>query len=72
MRQKNLVPVPKPLQNGQIWRMSDADLHVAGVGKRLVHYKLFRNKAKRAPVSLSGIAAVEEYLERHKAVLVSS
>jgi hypothetical protein len=68
MRRKN--PTPE-LQNGQIWRMKDANLHVEGVGKRLVHYKLFKGSAKRAPISLSGKEAVEKYLENNKAVLVS-
>ena len=69
MRQKNRIP---ELQNGQIWQMKDANLHVEGVGKRLVHYKLFKGAAKRAPISLSGKDAVAKYLETNKAVLVSS
>jgi hypothetical protein len=68
MPQKNRIP---ELQNGQIWRMKDANLHVEGVGKRLVHYKLFKGTAKRAPISLSGKEAVEKYLETNKAVLIS-
>lgn len=74
MRQKhvNFAPVVKPLQNGQVWRMPDAALHVEGVGKRLVQYKLFKGQAKRAPLLMSAIDAVEDYLERNKAVLVSS
>ena len=51
--------------------MKDANLHVEGVGKRLVHYKLFKGAAKRAPISLSGKEAVAKYLETNKAVLVS-
>jgi hypothetical protein len=60
----------KPLEKGQIWRMKDADLHVEVVGKMLVHYKLFKAKAKRAPTSLSGKQVVEQYLEKNDAVLV--
>lgn len=70
MNQKNRT-TPKPLQTGQIWRMEDANLHVEEVGKRLVHYKLFKNEAKRARTSLSGIDVVEKYLQKNKAVLVS-
>ena len=51
--------------------MEDANLHVEEVGKRLVHYKLFKNEAKRARTSLSGIDVVEKYLQKNKAVLVS-
>ena len=69
MNQKNRA-MPKPLQTGQIWRMEDANLHVEEVGKRLVHYKLFKNEAKRARTSLSGIDVVEKYLQKNKAVLI--
>ena len=62
--------IPKPLQTGQIWKMQDANLHVEEVGKRLVHYKLFKNEAKRARTSLSGIEVVEKYLQKNKAVLI--
>ena len=60
----------KPLQTGQIWKMEDANLHVEEVGKRLVHYKLFKNEAKRARTSLSGIDVVEKYLQKNKAILI--
>lgn len=58
------------MQTGQIWQMKDANLHVEIVGKMLVHYKLFKGSAKRAPTSLSGKQVVEKYLERNNAVLV--
>lgn len=61
----------QPLQNGQIWQMKDANLHVETVGKMLVHYKLFKGSAKRAPTSLSGKAVVERYLQKNNALLVS-
>lgn len=69
MSQKNRT-IARPLQTGQIWRMEDANLHVQDVGKRLVYYKLFKSEAKRAHTSLSGIAVVEKYLVKNKAVLV--
>ena len=62
--------IAQPLQTGQIWKMQDANLHVEEVGKRLVHYKLFKNEAKRARTSLSGIDVVEKYLRKNKAVLI--
>ena len=51
--------------------MKDADLHVQTVGKMLVHYKLFKGKAKRAPTSLSGKDVVERYLETNNAILAA-
>jgi hypothetical protein len=62
---------PKPLQTGQVWKMENANLHIEVVGKRLVHYRLFKGDAKRAPTSLSGIDAVEKYLVKNRAVLVA-
>jgi hypothetical protein len=69
MNQKSRIPL-KPLVTGQIWRMEDSRLHVDLVGKHLVHYKLIKHEAKRTPMSLSNIKAVEKYLKDNKAVLV--
>jgi hypothetical protein len=50
--------------------MEDSHLHIDLVGKHLVHYKLIKHEAKRTPMSLSNIKAVEKYLKDNKAVLV--
>ena len=50
--------------------MEDANLQVEMIGKLLVHYKLFRGNAKRAPISLSAIGVIENYLKKNNAVLV--
>jgi hypothetical protein len=50
--------------------MEDANLQVEMIGKLLVHYKLFKGNAKRAPISLANIGVVEQYLRKNKAVLV--
>jgi hypothetical protein len=68
-KRKNPPPLTE-LQTGQVWHMAESDLHVKQVGKRLVHYKLFRCGAKRTPTSLSTKRLVEEYLKENKAVLV--
>ena len=68
MKPKNRIS-QLPLERGQVWQMKDANLHVEVVGKMLVHYKLFKGNAKRAPTSLSGKEVVERYLERNNAVL---
>ncbi len=69
MNPKRRFPL-KPLETGQVWRMEDSRLHIERVGKRLVHYKLFRGQAKRTPSSLSNKESVERYLKDNKAVLV--
>ena len=60
----------KPLASGQIWQMEDSNLQIQLVGKRLVHYKLYKGETKRAPVSLSGKEALEKYLRQNNGVLV--
>jgi hypothetical protein len=50
--------------------MEDSHLHVDMVGKHLVHYKLIKREAKRTPMSLSNIKAVEKFLKDNRAVLV--
>ena len=62
----------QPLETGQIWRMADLNLKVGLVGKLLVHYKLAKPDAVRTANSCSGIATVEKYLKKNKAVLVSA
>lgn len=57
-------------ETGQIWEMEGSCLKIGMVGKRLVHYKLLRTGAKRAPNSLSGKAALEKFLRVNKAVLL--
>jgi len=66
---KTQMPL-KPLQARQIWQMEDSNLHIGVVGKRLVHYKLFKGQAKRAPIFLSGKEVVEKYLKKSNAVLL--
>jgi hypothetical protein len=69
MNPKSRIPL-KSLETGQVWQMEDSHLHVDLVGKHLVHYKLIKREAKRTPMSLSNIKAVEKYLKVNKAVLV--
>ena len=60
----------KPLEEGQVWRMAEANLQVGMIGKLLVHYKLGKPNAVRVANSCSGIKTIEKYLKTNKAVLV--
>jgi hypothetical protein len=60
----------KPLETGQVWRMAELNLQVGLVGKLLVHYKLAKPNAVRIPNSVSGIATIEKFLKKNRAVLV--
>ena len=60
----------QPLEEGQVWRMAEANLQVGMVGKLLVHYKLGKPNAIRVSNSINSIATIEKYLKANKAVLV--
>ena len=66
---KTRMPIAT-LETGQIWQMTDSNVHIGVVGKRLVHYKMFKGQTKRAPISLSGKEVLEKYLRQSKAVLL--
>jgi hypothetical protein len=59
------------LEQGQIWELNGSNLQIGIVGKRLVHYKHFAGKAKRANNSLASIPVLEKYLSDNNAVLQS-
>ena len=60
----------RPLADGQVWRMAELTLKVESVGKLLVHYKLAKPNAIRMPNLVNGIATIQKYLKKNKAVLV--
>jgi hypothetical protein len=60
-----------PLVQGQKWELTDSNIQISMVGKRLVHYKHFKGGLKRAPVSIASIPVLENYLHTNKAVLTA-
>lgn len=58
------------LQTGQIWALENSNLHIGLIGKTLVHYKHFKENAKRAPISLIAKKGLEKYLKENKATLL--
>jgi hypothetical protein len=61
-----------PLQQGQKWELTESNIQIGMVGKRLVHYKHFKGGLKRAPVSIASIAVLENYLQTNKAILTEA
>ena len=61
----------QPLQSGQVWHMPELRMKVDLVGKLLVHYKLAKHNAVRIPNSIGSIAAIEKFLKKNKADLVT-
>lgn len=62
----------QPLEEGQVWRMAEANLQVGMIGKLLVHYKLAKPNAVRIPNSVGGKTTIEKFLKKNKAVLVKA
>ena len=70
MSLKNGTPRPA-LTAGQVWRISDEiTCHIGEVGKRLVHYKMFKGKPIRIPSTLGNQQTLMKHLKAKKAVLV--
>ncbi|MBI3743119.1 MAG: hypothetical protein HY261_02375 [Chloroflexi bacterium] len=70
MKLKSRIAWP-PLTTGQVWRMADdVTCHIGEVGKRLVHYKLFKGKPVRIPSTLGNKEVLAKHLKAKKAVLV--
>jgi hypothetical protein len=61
------------LAKGQVWRTGDAYLQIIDRGKRLISYKMMKERGRRAvPMQMSAIAAVEAYLKENEAELVEN
>lgn len=59
------------LATGQVWQLNgDVNCHIGEVGKRLVHYKMFKGKPVRMPSTLGNLEALVKHLKARKAVLV--
>ena len=61
------------MAEGQVWRAGDAYLQIMDRGKRLISYKIMKERGKRAVMTqMSGITAVEEYLKANDAELIET
>ncbi|TXT46378.1 MAG: hypothetical protein FD140_4514 [Limisphaerales bacterium] len=70
MKLKSRIAAPI-IATGQVWRLNgDINCHIGEVGKRLVHYKMFKGKPVRIPSTLGNLAVLTKHLKAKKAVLV--
>ena len=61
----------RPLAKGQVWKTQAANIQIMLVGKRLIHYKITNQLGmRRVSTQISGIEAMENYLQANKARLV--
>ena len=65
---------PKPVQklaSGQLWQMRAASIEIMKLGKRLIHYRVTSHlERNRVSVQISGIGAMEKYLQANSARLL--
>ena len=61
------------LAKGQVWKTGDAYLQIMDRGKRLISYKMMKERGQRAVrTQMSGIGDVESFLKANEAELVES
>lgn len=60
-----------PIAAGQIWRVEGMNLQVNRVGPLMVQYKLAKPDALKGTNEIQAKAAVEKYLKKHNAILLS-
>ncbi len=61
----------RSLEKGQIWKTKVAAIEVVALGQRFVHYKVTKQwGSRRVSSQVSGIEAMESYLQTNEAQLV--
>lgn len=66
-----MIPSSSPeIAAGQVWSMNGTSCLIASVGKRLVHYKLFKGKPAGIALTLMDKEALTKVLKDRNAVLV--
>ncbi len=63
---------PSPvLTKGQLWKTDQAYIHIVGLGKTLLHYRMTRSlKQKGVVTQMSAIGTMANYLKSNEARLI--
>jgi hypothetical protein len=60
------------LEAGQLWQLEHGYVHIVESGKRLIHYKMLRQRDQKAAITnLINIEALLNYLNQSEAQLVA-
>jgi len=63
---------PCALAKGQIWKTNVADFEILALNQDFIHYKVtHRIGARQISAQVSGLEAMTDYLQRHRAQLVA-
>lgn len=69
----NLKKAEAELAKGHVWRTGEAYLQIMDRGKRLISYKMMKQRGQRAVrTQMSGIADVESFQKANEAELIET
>jgi hypothetical protein len=65
------APCTKPLAKGQVWKTRAARIEIVALGETLLQYRVTDEMARRVSSQLSGIEAMQNYLQTNGARLAT-
>jgi hypothetical protein len=66
--EKRLITL-EPFQSGQVWQLADSSVQIGIVGRFLVHYRHYKTKQTRVPISLTSKVKLAKFLRENRAAL---
>ncbi|KAF0178500.1 MAG: hypothetical protein FD161_1805 [Limisphaerales bacterium] len=69
MKPQNAIAWPL-LEDGQVWQMNETTCRIGQLGKKLVHYILFKGQPTQNAPLVTNKEVLTKYLQEMKAVLV--
>ena len=69
MKPQNAIARPL-LEDGQVWQMNETTCRIGQLGKKLVHYILFKGQPTHNAPIVTNKVVLTKYLQEMKAVLV--
>ena len=69
MKPQNAIARPL-LEDGQVWQMNETTCRIGQLGKKLVHYILFKGQPTHNAPIVTNKEVLTKYLQEMKAVLV--
>lgn len=69
MKPKNEIPWPL-IEDGQVWQMNETTCLIGQLGKKLVHYIMFKGQPTHNAPIVTNKEVLTKHLQEMKAVLV--
>ena len=69
MKPKNEIPWPL-IEDGQVWQMDETTCRIGQLGKKLVHYIMFKGQPTHNAPIVTNKEVLTKHLQEMKAVLV--